>query len=102
MISKLLDEKALEKYAEEDFKLEIYKTKGMKNPGLKFKGSQIAFLNAFGKLVEVALTNDVMPAEVMHDVVMYVANDLGKLHKEENNNEEENILRIWLKLHYYY
>ena len=93
MINKLLDEKALEKYVEEDFKLEIYKTKGMKNPGLKYKGSQISFLNAFVKLVEVALTNDVMPVEVMHDVLMYVANDLGKLpsEEEENNNEKENI-----------
>lgn len=87
MISKLLDEKALEKYAEEDFKLEIYKTKGMKNPGLKFKGSQIAFLNAFAKLVEVALTNDVMPAEVMHDVVLYITNDLGKLPSEKEEDK---------------
>ena len=85
MINKLLDEKALEKYAEEDFKLEIYKTKGMKNPGLKYKGSQIAFLNSFAKLVEVALTNNVMPVEVMHDVLMYVANDLGKLPSEEED-----------------
>lgn len=86
MINKLLDEKALEKYAEEDFKLEIYKTKGMKNPGLKYKGSQIAFLNAFAKLVEVALSENVFPAEVLHDVLMYVANDLGKLPSEEEDN----------------
>lgn len=83
MISKLLDEKALDKYAEEDFKLEIYKTKGMKNPGLKYKGSQIAFLNAFAKLVEVALSENVFPAEVLHDVLMYIANDLGKLPSEK-------------------
>ena len=87
MINKLLDEKALEKYAEEDFKLEIYKTKGMKNPGLKFKGSQIALLNAFAKLVEVALTNDVMPAEAMHDVVLYIANDLGKIPSEKEEDK---------------
>lgn len=88
MISKLLDEKALEKYAEEDFKLEIYKTKGMKNPGLKYKGNQIGLLNAFAKLVEVALSENVCPAEVLHDVLMCVANDLGKLpsEKEEDNN----------------
>lgn len=85
MISELLDEKALEKYAEEDFKLEIYKTKGMKNPGLKFKGSQSALLTAFAKLVEVALSENVFPAEVLHDVLMYVANDLGKLPSEEED-----------------
>ena len=85
MISKLLDEKALEEYAKAEFKLEIYKNEGMKNPGLKYKGSQIAFLNAFAKLVEVALTNDVMPVEVMHDVVQYVANDLGKLPSEKED-----------------
>lgn len=87
MINKLLDEKALEEYAKSEFKLEIYKNEGMKNPGLKFKGSQIAFLNAFAKLVEVALTNDVMPAEVMHDVVLYIANDLGKIPSEKEKDK---------------
>lgn len=85
MINKLLDEKALEEYAKSEFKLEIYKNAGMKNPGLKYKGSQIAFLNAFAKLVEVALSENVFPAEVLHDVLMYVANDLGKLPSEEED-----------------
>ena len=79
MIKELLDEKALEEYTNEDFKLEIYKSAGMGNPGLKYKGSQRALLSAFAKLVETALTDDVIPAKVMHDVVLYIANDLGKL-----------------------
>ena len=79
MIKELLEGKALEQYTNEDFKLEIYKTKGMNNPGLKFKGSQTALLSAFAKLVEVALTDDVIPAKIMHDILLYIANDLGKL-----------------------
>jgi hypothetical protein len=79
MIKELLDEKALEEYNNEEFKLEIYKSAGMGNPGLKYKGTQRALLSAFAKLVETALTDDVIPAKVMHDVVLYIANDLGKL-----------------------
>lgn len=79
MIKELLEGKALEEYTNEDFKLEIYKSKGMNNPGLKFKGSQRALLSAFAKLVEVALTDDVVPVKIMHDVILYIANDLGKL-----------------------
>ena len=79
MIKEFLNEKALEEYTNEDFKLEIYKSKGMNNPGLKFKGSQRALLSAFAKLVETALTDDVIPAKIMHDIVLYIANDLGKL-----------------------
>ena len=79
MIKEFLNEKALEEYTNEDFKLEIYKSKGMNNPGLKFKGSQRALLSAFAKLVETALTDEVIPAKIMHDIVLYIANDLGKL-----------------------
>lgn len=79
MIKELLDEKALEEYNNEEFKLEIYKSAGMGNPGLKYKGSQRALLSAFAKLVETALTDDVIPSKVMHDVLLYIANDLGKL-----------------------
>lgn len=84
MIKEFLNEKALEEYTNEEFKLEIYKSVGMNNPGLKFKGSQRALLSAFAKLVETALNDDVIPAKVMHDLLMFIASDLGKLPEEED------------------
>ena len=79
MLNKILDGEALEKYRDEEFKLEIYKSKGMDKPGLRYKGSQHGLLAAYAQLVELAMQEDVIPAEVMHDLLMVIAEDQGKV-----------------------
>ena len=78
MLNKLLEGEALKNYVDEEFKLEIYKSKGMDKPGLRYKGSQHGLLAAYAQLVELAMREDVIPAEVMHDLLIAIAEDLGK------------------------
>jgi hypothetical protein len=79
MLNKILDGEALEKYKEEEFELKIFKSKGMTSPGLRYKGSQHGLLAAYAQLVELAMKEDVIPAEVMHDLLMLIAEDQGKV-----------------------
>jgi hypothetical protein len=79
MLNKILDGEALEKYKEEEFELKIFKSKGMTSPGLRYKGSQHGLLAAYAHLVELAMKEDVIPAEVMHDLLMLIAEDQGKV-----------------------
>ena len=83
MIKEVLDEERLKDYTEEDFKLEVYKSKGSQNPGLRFKGSQLGLLSCYAKLIETVLADDTIPAKVLHDILMYIADDMGKLPNEE-------------------
>lgn len=78
MLNKLLEGDALKDYVDEEFKLEIYKSKGMDKPGLRYKGSQHGLLAAYAQLVELAMREDVIPAQIMHDLLIAIAEDLGK------------------------
>lgn len=78
MLNKLLEGEALKNYIDEEFKLEIYKSKGMDKPGLRYKGSQHGLLAAYAQLVESAMREDVIPAQIMHDLLIAIAEDLGK------------------------
>lgn len=78
MLNKLLEGEALKNYVDEEFKLEIYKSKGMDKPGLRYKGSQHGLLAAYAQLVELAMREDVIPAQIMHDLLIAIAEDLGK------------------------
>lgn len=78
MLNKLLEGEALKNYIDEEFKLEIYKSKGMDKPGLRYKGSQHGLLAAYALLVELAMREDVIPAQIMHDLLITIAEDLGK------------------------
>lgn len=78
MLNKLLEGEALKNYIDEEFKLEIYKSKGMDKPGLRYKGSQHGLLAAYAQLVELAMREDVIPAQIMHDLLIAIAEDLGK------------------------
>lgn len=79
MLHKILEGKALEQYINEEFELKIFKSKGMDRPGLKYKGSQHGLLAAYAQLVELAMKEDVIPAEVMHDLLMVIAEEQGKV-----------------------
>ena len=79
MLSKLLEGKALEQYINEEFELRIFKSKGMDKPGLRYKGSPHGLLAAYAQLVELAIKEDVIPAEVMHDLLMVIAEEQGKV-----------------------
>lgn len=79
MLHKILEGKALEQYINEEFELKIFKSKGMDKPGLKYKGSQHGLLAAYAQLVELAMKEDVIPAEVMHDLLMVIAEEQGKV-----------------------
>lgn len=85
MLNKLLEGKALEQYRDEEFKLEIYKSKGMDKPGLRYKGSQHGLLAAYAQLVELAIKEDVIPAKIMHDLLMVTAEDLGQVTCEDES-----------------
>lgn len=79
MLHKILEGKALEQYINEEFELKIFKSKGMDKPGLRYKGSQHGLLAAYAQLVELAMKEDVIPAEVMHDLLMVIAEEQGKV-----------------------
>lgn len=79
MLHKILEGKALEQYINEEFELKIFKSKGMDRPGLRYKGSQHGLLAAYAQLVELAMKEDVIPAEVMHDLLMVIAEEQGKV-----------------------
>ena len=79
MLNKILEGKALEQYINEEFELKIFKSKGMDKPGLRYKGSQHGLLAAYAQLVELSMKEDVIPAEVMHDLLMAIAEDQGKV-----------------------
>lgn len=79
MLNKLLEGEALKSYIDEEFELKIYKSKGMDKPGLRYKGSQHGLLAAYAQLVELAMKEDVIPAEIMHDLLMAIAEDQGKV-----------------------
>ena len=79
MLNKILDDKALKQYKNEEFKLEIYKSKGSDKPGFRYKGSQHGLLIAYGQLVETAIKEDVIPAELMHDLLLATAKKYGKV-----------------------
>lgn len=79
MLNKMLEGKALEQYKNEEFKLEIYKSKGSDKPGFRYKGSQHGLLIAYGQLVETAIKEDVIPAELMHDLLIATAKEYGKV-----------------------
>ena len=79
MLNKILDDKALKQYKNEEFKLEIYKSKGSDKPGFRYKGSQHGLLIAYGQLVETAIKEDVIPTELMHDLLLATAKEYGKV-----------------------
>ena len=85
MLNKILDDKALKQYKNEEFKLEIYKSKGSDKPGFKYKGSQHGLLIAYEQLVETAIKEDVIPVVIMHDLLLTTAKEYGKAaHKDES------------------
>lgn len=79
MLNKMLEGKALEKYKNEEFELKIYKSKGTNKPGLKYRGSQHGLLAAYTELVELAIREDVIPASIMHDLLLVIAEEYGKV-----------------------
>ena len=85
MLNKLLEGKALEQYLNEEFELKIFKSKGATKPGLRYKGSQHGLLAAYAELVELAIREEVIPASIMNDLLIAIAEDLGKgPHKDES------------------
>ena len=79
MLNKILDDKALKQYKNEEFKLEIYKSKGSDKPGFRYKGSQHGLLIAYGQLVETAIKEGVIPTELMHDLLIAVDEEHRKV-----------------------
>ena len=85
MLNKILEGEALEQYKNEEFELKIFKSKGMTNPGLRYKGSQHGLLAAYAQLVELSLKEEVVPAKIMHDLLMVIADDLGQVTCEDES-----------------
>lgn len=85
MLNKILEGEALEKYKDEEFELRIFKSKGMTSPGLRYKGSQHGLLAAYSQLVELSLKEEVVPAKIMHDLLMVIAEDLGQVTCEDES-----------------
>lgn len=85
MLNKILEGEALEKYKDEEFELNIFKSKGMTSPGLRYKGSQHGLLAAYAQLVELSLKEEVVPAKIMHDLLMVIAEDLGQVTCEDES-----------------
>ena len=85
MLELILEGEALEKYKEEEFELKIFKSKGMHKPGLRYKGSQHGLLAAYAQLVELSLKEEVVPAKIMHDLLMLIAEDLGQVTCEDES-----------------
>lgn len=79
MLNKMLEGKALEKYKNEEFELKIYKSKGTNKPGLKYRGSQHGLLAAYTELVELAIREEVIPASIMHDLLIAIAEEYRKV-----------------------
>ena len=85
MLNKMLEGKTLEKYKDEEFELKIFKSKGATKPGLRYRGSQHGLLAAYAELVELAIREEVIPASIMNDLLIAIAEDLGKgLYKDES------------------
>ena len=85
MLNKLLEGEALEQYKKEEFELKIFKSKGADKPGLKYKGSQHGLLTAYAELVELVLKEKIIPAKIMHDLLMVIAEDLGQVTCEDES-----------------
>lgn len=85
MLNKMLEGEALKSYIDEEFELKIYKSKGMDKPGLRYKGSQHGLLAAYSQLVELALREEVIPAKIMHDLLMVIAEDQGQVTCEDES-----------------
>jgi hypothetical protein len=85
MLDVILEGEALEKYKNEEFELKIYKSKGMNKPGLRYKGSQHGLLAAYAQLVELSLKEEVVPAKIMHDLLILIAEDLGQVTCEDES-----------------
>lgn len=79
MLDELLEGKALEQWHEEAFELNIFKSKGMDKPGMRYKGSQHGLLGGYIELIDIIMKEDMVPAEVLHDTLMYVAEKNGKV-----------------------
>lgn len=85
MLNKILEGDALEQYKNEEFELKIFKSKGVNSPGLRYKGSQHGLLAAYSQLVEIALKEEVIPAKILHDLLMVIADDLGQVTCEDES-----------------
>lgn len=85
MLNKILEGEALEQYKNEEFELKIFKSKGVDKPGLRYKGSQHGLLAAYAQLVELSLKEEVIPAKIMHDLLMVIADDLGQVTCEDES-----------------
>ena len=85
MLNKMLEGKALEKYKDEEFELKIFKIIDATKPGLRYRGIQQGLLAAYAELVELAIREEVIPASIMNDLLIAIAEDLGKgLYKDES------------------
>lgn len=81
----MIKRSAWQEYKNEEFELKIFKSKGADKPGLRYRGSQHGLLAAYAELVELAIREEVIPASIMNDLLITIAEDLGKgLYKDES------------------
>lgn len=81
----MIKRSAWQEYKNEEFELKIFKSKGADKPGLRYRGSQHGLLAAYAELVELAIREEVIPISIMNDLLIAIAEDLGKgLYKDES------------------